>query len=416
MKNTSLAIALLTLPLYAQTASVPKVYETPGVLEASKLLPGEILQGPNHRVREQVVSDGYMAHFQIDTDFGVFHAIGVPQVAIRIQEANALRKLVETSKSDLFAEGMKRSVNQPIDAVKNIVTDPVNSIKAAPATVGHFFGKVGSSLGRGAEKVKRGMSGDGEGPSAADVGESAKRAAGFDKAKLDTARQLGVDPYSDNRRLHEEMDKVTWAFFAGGLPLRIGAMALSAGVAVSATNMVGVPEDTYALTQSELAMRDKKSLVAMGLREEDINDFQLQPNLSTTRRHRIVQCMEAMPEVARRGQIVLLANSCETAQQADFLVSALSMLAARHLEGNAGYTEIKVVGRLPGAITREGIFEVPAPVDHVSWTEPVAAFAQRDDIGNIRKALLHTGSMTAAAHAGFVTASWELRPVPYPAP
>ena len=86
-----------------------------------------------------------------------------------------------------------------------------------------------------------------------------------------------MDPYSDNTRLQEEMDKVTWAFFAGGLPLRIGAAVASAGVAVAATNMVGIPEETYALTQAELALRDNKSLAAMGLKEEDIKAFQIQP-------------------------------------------------------------------------------------------------------------------------------------------
>jgi DNA (cytosine-5)-methyltransferase 1 len=57
----------------------------------------------------------------------------------RIAEMNAIQKLVETSKGDLFAEGLKRSIEQPIDAVKNISKDPVTSIKRAPKTFGHFF-------------------------------------------------------------------------------------------------------------------------------------------------------------------------------------------------------------------------------------------------------------------------------------
>ena len=410
------AIAAIALYPFA-SAQAPAAFETAVALNASDLLPAELLRGQSHRVRDQVVTDGYMAHFEIDTDFGTFEAVGVPQVKRRIAEAEAIRKLVETSKGDLFAEGLKRSITQPIDAVKNIAKDPVTSIKRAPKTVGHFFSKIGGSIERGMNKAKESNDAE-QGPSASEVGSgignAAKNAAGFDKAKLDTAKQLGVDPYSDNVRLQEEMDKVTWAFFAGGLPLRIGAAVASAGIAVAATNMVGIPEDTYALTQSELAFRDNRSLAAMGLKEEDIQAFQIQPNLSTTRRHRIVKSLEALPGAAGRGRIILLANSCATAEQADFLVAALAMLENRQRSAAADYKDLHVFGRLPGATTATGTLEVPAPVDHVTWTEQVAAFSQRDDLGTAPKVLVHTGSLSPATTAGFTAAGWQTAGVAYP--
>ncbi len=392
-------------------AQTPAAFETAVVLNASDLLPADLLRGTSYRVRDQVVTDGFLAHFQIDTDFGTFEAIGVPQVKRRIAEAEAIRKLVETSKSDLFAEGLKRSITQPIDAVKNIIDHPVDSVKQAPKTVGHFFSKVGGSIERGVNKVTDRNEGEDKpsaGETASGIGNAAKNAAGFDKAKLDTAKQLGVDPYSDNARLQEEMDKVTWAFFAGGLPLRIGAAVASAGVAVAATNMVGVPEETYALTQAELALRDRQSLAAMGLRENDIQDFQIQPNLSTTRRHRIVKSLEAMPAAAGRGRIILLANDCATPEQADFLVAALGLLETRQLSGEADYKDMYVLGRLPGAITATGNLEVPAPIDHVTWTEQVAGFARRDDLGTAPKVLVHTGKLSPATTAGFTAAGWKI--------
>ncbi len=405
-----ISTAFLSVSAVAQNA-LPS--ETPAVLAAKDVLPASLLVGGSHRVRDQVVTDGYMAHFTIDTDFGSFEAVGLPQVQRRITEAEAIRNLVETSKSDLFAEGLKRSVTQPIDAVKNIVTHPVTSIKHAPKTVGHFFSKVGASVERGMNKVKADHEA-GENPSAGDIGNAAKNAAGFDKAKLETARQLGVDPYSDNVRLQEEMDKVTWAFFAGGLPLRIGAAVASAGVAVAATNMVGVPEETYALTQAELALRDHQSLTQMGLSEADINAFQIQPNLSTTRRHRIVKALEAMPNAAQRGRIIQLANSCETSDQADFLVAALAMLAERQISGAANYTELHLHGRLPGASAADGVVEIPAPVDYVTWTEQVAGFANREDLGTGPKRLIHTGHLSDTATNGFTAAGWQILPVAYP--
>jgi hypothetical protein len=409
--------AALIAPCLAQEKS-PNAYEEGVLLNAQDLLPAGSMRGASYRVRDQAVTDGYMAHFEIDTDFGTFDAVGVPQAKLRMVEVEAIRKLVDTSKGDLFAEGLKRSIEQPIDAVKNIVKKPVESIKQAPKTVGHFFRKVGSSIERGVDQVADRTNGEGPEPTAGEIGtgigNAAKNAAGFDKAKLETARQLGVDPYSDNVRLQEEMDKVTWAFFAGGLPLRIGAAAASAGVAVVATNMVGIPEDTYALTQSELALRDAKSLSAMGLTEQDIKSFQIQRSLSTTRRHRIVVALESMPKAKGRGEIVRLANACSTPDDADFLIGALAILAERQRSGAAEYTALTVLGRLPGATSATGELHVPAPVDYVTWTEGVADFARRDDLGSAPKVLLHTGILSPAARAGVTAAGWKVIGVGYP--
>jgi hypothetical protein len=93
-------LLLTTLTLIAVSpfalAQAPAEYETPVLLQASTLLPADQRQGPSHRVRDLVATDGYMAHFQIDSDFGTFEAIGVPQVKVRIAEINAIRTLVDS--------------------------------------------------------------------------------------------------------------------------------------------------------------------------------------------------------------------------------------------------------------------------------------------------------------------------------
>jgi len=391
MKTTflsHLACAALAAPAFAQ----PTTYEDGVLLPVSQLLPAENLRGPSYRVRAQVPTDGYMAHFKIDSDFGTFEAVGVPQALQRICETEAIRTLVETSKGDLFAEGLKRSVEQPIDAVKNIVMDPVDAVKQAPKTVGHFFGNIGSAIGRRVEKARDRQSGEGPEPTAGDVGrsigETARNVAGFEKARLATAQQLGVDPYSDNARLQEEMDKVTWAFFAGGLPLRVGAAVASAGVAVAATHMAGLPEDTYLLTRGEIETRDARSLLAMGVTDEDIRAFQLSRALSTTRRHLIVTSLEALSKARGRGRLVQQANDCTSPEEADFLIAALGILEERQRTGATDYASLEVLGRLPGGMNAKGELEVPAPVDYVTWTPEVAGFANRADLGAAPKVLV----------------------------
>ncbi len=117
---------LLAVSAFAQIAA-PAGFEAPAVLSAAALLGADAV-GLSHRVRERVPNDGYMAHFIIDSDFGEIESIGFGQAKARIYELGAIRKLVDMSKSDLFAEGVKRSLEPPVDALKNIVKDPVGSL------------------------------------------------------------------------------------------------------------------------------------------------------------------------------------------------------------------------------------------------------------------------------------------------
>lgn len=408
-----LAASMAIAAAVAQEPAPVPACEIPPVLAALDVLPPELARGPHHRVREMAPSDGYLTHFTIDSDFGVFECVGRRELEQRVAEVSAIAKLVEVSKSDLFAEGLRRSVTQPIDAVKNIVEEPVESVKAVPKTVGHFFSKVGSAVGDSAKRVGRRIegaksgevdSGEALAQTGRGVGRAAKSVAGFDQAKLQTARQLGVDPYSDNPRLQEEMEKVTWAFFAGGMPLRVVGVVTGAGVVVAGAKGVGLPEEIYDVTPSELALRDRRALEAMGAEAKWIDALIGNAALSVSVRHAIVSRLAALPG-AGRLEIARLAAACERPRQARFLAEALGMLMERH---NAmPFTDVQVFGRLPAGLAADGGAEIAAPVDLVSWTEEVAAFAMRDDLP-AKKRLLASGSLSPAAMAGVRAAGWEV--------
>jgi hypothetical protein len=388
-------------------------YEVPPKIEVATLLPAELLLGPHHRVRAIAQNDGYINHYLIDSDYGIFKCAGLVELKVRVGEIAAIAKLVQVSKSDLFAEGLKRSIEKPIDAVKNIVDRPVESVKAAPKTVGHFFKKVGSSIGNTAKRVgekiddaKEDDIGAGEAISQAGkgLGKGAKSVAGFDKAKLDTARQLGVDPYSDNVRLQEEIEKVTWAFFAGGMPLRVVGMVTGAGIVVTATNTIGLPDDIYDVTPSELALRDRTALVNMGADAEVIEMVINGQMLSVSMRHGMIVHLSKLPGDGR-VEVLQVAAGLEKPRQAVFLERALRSLEKRHLA--SPYVNVKSFGRLPAGIRADGIMEVVAPTDYVCWTEQIANFANSEESKGKRR-LLISGAMSRIAMEGFKAAGWEV--------
>jgi len=395
----------------ADTGSIASI-EGPPTLDAVAILGPEWVQGPAYRVRAAVPTDGYMAHFTIDSDFGTFRCAGVDQVRQRIHEIDAISRLVAESKGDLFAEALKKSLEQPVEAVRNIVKDPAGAVSQAPKTVGHFFKRLGSSIKAGAEQVTD--RGSDPGAPRASTGEELASAGrgviGFDKAKLDCAYQLGVDPYSDNPALQEQLEKVSWVYFAGGLPVRLGAAAASGGasLALSSAKLIGLPNEVYSLTPAELALRNRESLSALGVADAVKTDFMGNRALTPTLKRSILDSLERLAPATGRDTLIELAARCETIEQAQFLDRSLRLLADRQHLGLARYTGVMALGRVPAAVEAGGGLEVPAVVDYVSWTGEVADFARRDDLLTLNPTLILTGEATDMAIIGLKEAGWKL--------
>jgi hypothetical protein len=92
----------VVLPAFAQQG-----YEAPPVLSASKILPPELLSGPNHRVRERVTNDGYLNIYQIDSKFGTFTAVSTAVLRKRIGEINAMVVMEKVQGSKEYISSIK---------------------------------------------------------------------------------------------------------------------------------------------------------------------------------------------------------------------------------------------------------------------------------------------------------------------
>src|SRR5262245_62719499 len=65
--------------------------------EASAILPGDLLQGLNHRVEPRVDNDGYYYYYRITSPVGTFAAISTRMLGIRVTEINALVTLKQAN-------------------------------------------------------------------------------------------------------------------------------------------------------------------------------------------------------------------------------------------------------------------------------------------------------------------------------
>jgi hypothetical protein len=102
--------------------------------------------------------------------------------------------------------------------------------------------------------------------------------------------------------------------------------------------------------------------------------------------------------------VVKLASTAESEDQARFLAYTVSMLAHYH-QTQTPITKITATGTVTGW-DRNGAIVVEAPVDYVSWTPRIAHFAHRPDLVASKRSAWLSGQMSPLAKKNFQTLGW----------
>src|SRR5262247_1573355 len=192
-KTTFLAIALLLSGLgLGATARAQSGFEEPPVLRASDLAPPTMLKGPRFTVDERVPVVNLLPRFVVRSDFGVFEAHGRDMLGIRVIEVGALDQLEKTSKTEEFLRAAGSAVARPVKAAANMVTNPVETVKGAPAAVGRFFDRVqlGAKSVAASAKKTEGTTADKTAAVTKRVGGVTADVLGYEQERRDLAKRL----------------------------------------------------------------------------------------------------------------------------------------------------------------------------------------------------------------------------------
>ncbi len=429
----SLFLSVWCLVWGPSVLAADKGFETPPTLKAADILPA-MLEGKRYRVEEQVPTDGFLMKFTIRSDFGTFIARSPEMAEVRIKEIDALDRLEKVSKSDAFMEGLKASGREFGKQVGQLVNEPVETIKAVPAGVGRFFDRVARGAKTGYQKLGdvkeqekqtappppgRGAGLPGESEPSGVVGEklsveeAAVRAAGkttadafgYDDQRRRIAKELGVDPYSTNPVLTQRLNDIAYAAFVGGLGVTAFKAVVPLSMVVSTTTMLS--DWVWDMPPGDLKVQNERSLLAMGVAQEQVDRLLRQPHFSLTLQTRLVKALERMNQTAGRPGIMPLANTVTSFDQARFVVEAMEMLAEynekraplKNIEKQAPFT----------AKTGAGALIVAGPVDLVSWTERLHHFATRTDLKGKPRIILLRGQATPRAKQELTRLGWTVR-------
>jgi hypothetical protein len=369
-----IALLLLTpFSLLGQSISTPtnaSDYEELPELKASEILRPDILQGPNHKVREEVPTYSGANRFTIDSAFGVFEAEGNEMLVRRVNEINAIAKLKEVSRTDAYKNALMQAAKGPLAAAKNIVTDPVNTVTNVPKGIMKFMGRAGERV-KGIGKKRE---------PAPDEESRAKNIIGFTAAKRKVALSLGVDPYSSNDALQRELDGITWASFAGGLTFKAATMPIGGGAGTALT-MTGLSNTFESALQdkspADLKIMNRKLLLEMGTSAADADALLKSTAFSPSEETAFVLNLKSMDGVIGRGAFVAVAAKNSSAEaDAIFCVETAELMAMLH-EGGNPVARITLINDFPVCVAKDGTTIVALQWDYAAWTARAEGFASQ---------------------------------------
>lgn len=396
-------------------------------ISAASLLPPEVLQGEHYKVADDVTVSGYMNHYTVDSDYGVFTAVGNRKLKMLLHEIDAIAELKTMTSTGVGADAVVGTVTDTGKSVVTLVTNPVESAQNIGAGVSRLFKRTAKTSKDVSQQVSdevRDEEGDAdagepageehaeeEDSTQSDLGSQvAKAYLGIGKAHREIARELAVDPYSDNPVLQEELARVAQISGTVGKLTRL-AMPIPAlvGTASSVSNMV------WSLSPTDLLIQNEETLEALGYDKELIEQFFSNENYTPTKQTILVAAIKSLDGV--KGREIWLHNAImmKSAIEGDFMVRSVLFAQIYH-ENIEPMKEFiaSPTGYIPIVIAGSGKGIVFAPLDQLLWTEEVdkeAAEMARlmDEHGGGKEHLLWVdGRASASMLSGLQSTGWEV--------
>ena len=342
----------------------PLGWEVPTLFSAAGLLTPDWLKGSHHSVQDEVVNDGAQHHFVVNSEFGTFPAVGMPMLGTQVIETEAIAALKAVRQSEVFVDALKFQLLHPFEGLKILLTDPR---------------RLGTSVGGGLLEflAMPGQFSKFEGSEQEDS--MTKSAIGFSYLKRKLAFQFGVDPYSSNLALQEELNELTWIAFTADLAPQIGYVFMPASAVLwmtfSATRWTSyLDEQVRDNSPTDLRAMDREKLLKMGISEEDIHRFFLNGHYSPRHSIIITTALDELDGVDDREAFLAVAGEATSEELVLFYQHVVEMMRGYHMHIGA-VDRLLALPRVPALYTTNKTLVVMLPVDYVFWTSRVASVA-----------------------------------------
>ena len=376
-------------------------YEKPPVLKAADILPPELLRGPNHTVNEKVENNGLFNLYRVESPVGSFEAPSTTALGFLINEINAITEMKKVQTDDTAIASLKQSGENTVAGIKSLFTDTEDTLKGAASGVQSLFNRASQTIGSrevtGAEDSK------------------VQQVIGFSKAKGDIATKYNVNVYSRNKVLQEELDRLAWADYLGGLGVGLATSAIPGvgGVVLATSGTARLLNEAINTTPaSELWVQNRDKLVALGMDQDTVqlflNNQVFSPALATV----MTSALEKMKGVDNLELLLKVCLQASTPEMARVITELTVMTAGYHAHIQPIATLVPMA-RITRAATKDGSAVVVLPTDHLIWSERVAGVLTDLDqeLGSdasVTRELWLLGDLSATVQREIENANWKV--------
>jgi hypothetical protein len=332
-----------------------KEYDVPHNRKVSDILPADQIKGEHYKIQKEVVFEGYMDTFKVDSDYGEFKVTGDGALRKLLKEVRAITVMKEIGKTEAFTKALADAAKKPFQFAGNLITKPVETVSSVPKGVASIF------EGAYAGVTTKSQAGE----------DSQVESLLLSKYKREYAYNLGVDVYSSNEVLQAELDRIGWAAAVGSLSFSAATAPIGGGVGM-AVSYTGLAQDVnnYLKDQPPSKIRSdaQKKLDEMGVSEDLVKEFLENPNY--TPRHTTVIVANLMKLEGTQGRDVFIkyALSATDEESANFIQNIIETIRGYH-ETVSPIKEIMISSNLVLARSKEDTVLIPFPLDYGLWTE-----------------------------------------------
>jgi hypothetical protein len=402
------AVFLLLLTLHDSAFAQQRNFESPPILKAQQLAPATLLNGNGFHVDDDVPTDSLTANFTIHTDVGTLQAHGLEMLKIRVAEVPAMIELQDTSKTGVFAKSVATNAVRPVAAAGQMILNPVETVKGLPGGVSRFFGRVGlagQKIAEAATEPEEASGGEKTVEVGKRVGQTTRDVFGYEQERRELAKRLQVDPYTTNPILAEQLDDIALTAFRAHVGVTTAmAVFIPGSIAITGTRIVSTW--VWDTPRADLIVMNQNKLEALSIPKATIKNFMRNPAYPLSVQTSFIEDLTHVRDVAGVTQVLELASTAQSEDQARFLADALDMLANYH-QTQTPLTSIVAKGTIFGR-DRAGVLIVPVEVDYVVWTTRAAYFANRPDLAAQKRAIWLSGKMSPLAKKNFESLGWRI--------
>ena len=330
-------------------------YETQTSKPASQALPPERTTGPDYKVTDPVIADGYMYRFKVTSTYGPFEVTGIGALRKLQHEIWAIGQLKNVTKSEAFLKSLKDQAGKPLVFAKDVITKPVDTLTGIPKGVGRLFGNITTSV-----TTTRNPSQETRTKEVLLVG----------AFKRDYATRFGVDPYSSNEVLQEELDKIgnaaalgSWTASAVMIPISGPASSVITGTSLgkSFNNILSTEPP------SRIRIINEEKLKQMGVASDLAQRYLDQPVYTPRQSLLLIDSLARLGAASGRDAYLTAALVAADEVEANFFVNMAQIMRGYH-ETQGQITGLTMVGALTVAQTKAGSAVIPFALDYGVWT------------------------------------------------